>query len=352
MTEDLDQFEPLRRLDRDLKKASRQLSCRGARNLVDFYYQIQGFRTAAANQVRMAKDAGEPNLVIDWVASSTRTLENDIKKALDEFTDEWAAGRWMKSIVGIGPVISAGFLATLDIRKAMTASRFWRYCGLDAETEWLGRKEADALVKEVGDGDKTLSDAQLLILAERARLPVATIHQRLRFLQKKEDGESVSKSATNVSKALSLCPWNPKLKRLCYLLGDCFMKFSNHKDQFYGAIFRQRREYEDRLNEAGKYADQAKKSLEEVRYGEGTEARKHYENGKLPPARMLLRAERYAVKMFLSHLHHVMYWDYFGKAPPIPYALEKLEQSQHRHYIPPPNFPWEGGGRSLRELLG
>jgi hypothetical protein len=90
-------------------------------------------------------------------------------------------------------------------------------------------------------------------------------------------------------------------------------------------------------------------SLREKNFGAETEARKHYEAGKLPPARLHMRALRYSVKLFLSHLHQVMFADYHGKPAPAPFPLEKLVG--HTHVVPIPNWPFNGGGRSLRELL-
>jgi hypothetical protein len=56
----------------------------------------------------------------------------------------------------------------------------------------------------------------------------------------------------------------------------------------------------------------------------------------LPPARLLLRAQRYAAKLFLAHYHEVAYKDFFKKPPPLPYAIAYLG---HAHKIEPPNQP-------------
>jgi hypothetical protein len=41
-------------------------------------------------------------------------------------------------------------------------------------------------------------------------------------------------------------------------------------------------------------------------------------------------ARRWAVKIFLSHVHQVMYYDHFKEAPPRPFAIEHLG---HAHMI-------------------
>ena len=103
-----------------------------------------------------------------------------------------------------------------------------------------------------------------------------------------------------------------------------------------GRVYAQRKELEIERNEAGRFADQAAVSLKSKNWRSDTATRKHYEAGKLPPARIHLRAERYATKLFLSHFHHVMYENEFGKAPPKPYIFNRPE---HVHYLAPPNWP-------------
>ena len=131
-------------------------------------------------------------------------------------------------------------------------------------------------------------------------------------------------------------PWNGSLKRLCWLIGESFTKVSNNENDVYGKVYRERKELEVSRNEAGLFADQAAASLAKKNWRADTATRKHYESGKLPPARIHLRAQRYAVKLFLSHLHHVMFWLEFGEQPPKPYILTRPE---HVHFIAPPNWP-------------
>src|SRR5437868_2830042 len=89
-------MEVLTRLDHDLKAAARLMGRREVRTLVDLYYQIQEFRKASGNMVESQGE--EPGEVIGWVFSNTRRLEENIKRALDEFSSEYSVGRWMKSI--------------------------------------------------------------------------------------------------------------------------------------------------------------------------------------------------------------------------------------------------------------
>jgi len=80
---------------------------------------------------------------------------------------------------------------------------------------------------------------------------------------------------------------------------------------------------------------QAARSLEERKIKD-KDLKACYEAGRLPAGRLDLRARRYAVKLFLAHLHHVMYEDHFETPPPKPYVIE---HGGHVHFIGPPNWP-------------
>jgi hypothetical protein len=131
-------------------------------------------------------------------------------------------------------------------------------------------------------------------------------------------------------------PWNASLKRLCWIAGESFTKVSGYEDAFYGQIFRQRKEFEVEKNAAGHYAEQAARQLAAKKYGDDTKARSALSAGHLPDAQINLRAQRYAVKMFLSHLHHVWHEIATGSPPPKPYIL--TPEGGHAHFIAPPNW--------------
>jgi hypothetical protein len=124
------------RLSGDLKKAARDLTAGQARYVVDSYYQIQQFRMESANNVRAAEEAGEPTEFLVWLRDLNKRMEATVKSALNEYTETLPAARWAKSITGIGPVISAGLAAHIDIRRAQTAGAIWRFAGLDPTMRW------------------------------------------------------------------------------------------------------------------------------------------------------------------------------------------------------------------------
>jgi hypothetical protein len=311
-----DLLDPVSRLTRDLRNAATTLSPDEARFLVDAYYAMQRDRIRAEHQERQLAKGDEPHDVMSWLASQRDVLEQQVRRALDAYSGSHLVGIWARSIVGIGPVIAAGLLANIDISRAPTVGHIWRYAGLDP---------------------------------------------------------TVKRGEKGVKRS-----WNGSLKRLCFLIGESFVKVSNNENDVYGKIFRARKAFEVAKNDQGDYADQAKTSLAERNFGEDTDARQWYEGcypagtmakvllldadkraaylksvkvkpGKgvqmLPPARIHLRSHRYAVKVFLAHLHHVWYETVFGKAPDKPYVLTEgahlayPELAVHTHYIAPPNWP-------------
>lgn len=257
-------LDPIVRLTRDLKLAGATLSQQEARYLVDSYYQIQDYRKAAANQKRALTESGEPHSVIAWLLAQMQTLEGQIQRALDAWSDQQPAGVWAKSIVGIGPIIAAGLLAHVDIAKAPTAGHIWRFAGLDPTVTWEKKTKR---------------------------------------------------------------PWNADLKVLCWKTGQSFMKFQNHAGDFYGHYYRARKGSEQAQNAAGAFADQARATLAAKAIGKETEAYKWYSQGMLPPAHVDARARRWVVKLWLSHFHAVLYECHYGVPPAHPYVMAVLGHS-------------------------
>ena len=249
------------KLTRDLVNASKTLSQKEARYLVDLYYQMQDNRIRSYGQVRALSETEEPHDVISWAAEQSETLENQIRRALDKYTDEEAAGAWAKSNVGIGPVLSAGLCANIgDARRFATCGDLWSYCGL---------------------------------------VPG----------QKRKRGEKAN--------------WSSSLKRLAWLIGQSFVKVSGNDKAFYGHLYKQKKAYYVAKNENGDYAERAAQCLLDKKYGKDTDAFKHYSAGRLPPAHIQAMGERYAAKIFLSHFWEISL-RLKGVTPPKAYAIAIL----------------------------
>lgn len=264
------ELEPIEKLTKDLAAATKTLSAGEARFLVDAYYAMQENRIRTHAQIRALNSSGEPHEVLQWLAKQDETLEAQIKRALSRYAESTALGEWAMSNKGIGPVITAGLMAHIDINKAPTVGHIWRFAGLDPTLRWEKKTKR---------------------------------------------------------------PWNASLKTLCWKIGESFVKVSGYEDAYYGRIYSERKALEVERNERLCFSAQAQEILAQKKFGKDTEARKHYEAGRLPPAHIHARAKRYAVKLFLSHYHEQAYRLELGKEPPLPYPIAHLGHV-HRIAVP------------------
>ncbi len=229
-----------------------------AYQLVRFYLHVQKLRIAANNRAKALERSGRPNRTPVAVAERLFALERSIAQALGNWARSHPAGQWMLRQHGVGPVLAAALLAQL-LRGPVPerVSSWWAYAGLAPDR----------------------------------------VHERGRPRT-----------------------WNATLKMFCYRLADSFVRFHDDPKCYYGQVYAQRKALERERNERGEYQLLAKKALE-TRDIRDSETRDWYEKGMLPPGRIELRARRYAVKLFLAHLHHVCYEAAYGKPPPDPYPI-------------------------------
>ena len=269
--------ELVERLKRDviaaLKSGEMKMSRDEIRYLVDTYYQIQKVRQQSGNQEFAQSKEPEPCFVVSYLHDQLTVLENQLVRVFDAWTDQHRVGVWAKEQYGIGPVIAAGLLAHIDIEKAPHVGHILSFAG---------QVPPDLIKWEKG--------------------------------QKR--------------------PFNLKLKVLCWKIGDSFCKFSGRDECYYGKLYRKRKELEVQNNESGGNAECAKATLEKKKIREKA-TRLCYDNGKLPPGRVDLRARRWAVKIFLSHWHMVAYWDRWHVVPPMPYPIAHLG---HADLLMPPGI--------------
>jgi len=254
-------LESVDKLTKDMRQAAVKMSRDEARFLVDAYYQMQDDRIRGNNQVRSMIDSGEPNDVLRWLSAQSSILEDNIKRALDRYTDAHLVGRWSRSVCGIGPIISAGLLAHIDISRVKTAGQIWRFAGQDPTSVW-------------NKGERR--------------------------------------------------PWNARLKTLCWKIGESFVKVQNRDSDFYGKLYAARKVIEIARNDNGDFKSQAEAKLTKFKIGKDTDAYKAYIQGKLPPAHLHARARRYAVKIFLAHYFEVAYFDHNKERAPLPYVIAHL----------------------------
>jgi hypothetical protein len=302
---DTTEAQAIRRLSRDLAVAAKTMHPDEARFLVDAYYIIQEDRKRSGNQVKAMEKSHEPHDVLLWFFDQNRVLEGQIKRALDQYAKNHPLGDWLYSIVGIGPVLSAGMLCYFDFEtRQRAAGELWKLAGLDPSSTWEKRQKR---------------------------------------------------------------PWNAGLKTLCYKIGESFVKSQNLDGSFYGPLFAERKGYEIQRNRNGDLVDQAECGAQRVK--KKTEAWPWYagcypasiwdgylalpleERAKrhtalrgepgtgtpmLPPAHIHSRARRWTVKLFLSHLAEMGSCYYHHRPLAMPFAIARLG---HKDYIPPPNPP-------------
>jgi hypothetical protein len=167
----------------------------------------------------------------------------------------------------------------------------------------------------------------VLYLAVKSGRNVNTVK---RGLQRQLDKRKQSDKSALIA-YLSMPPYNIELKRMCYLIGESFVKVSN-RGSLYGRIYKERKALETMKNENGDYADQAAKLLSEKNYDPNTETYKFLSQGKLSPAHINRRAQRYATKIFLTHFFEAC-WIYTHKCePPVIYPIA---HQGHVDYIEP-----------------
>ncbi|MGE5512381.1 MAG: transposase [Bacteroidota bacterium] len=382
---------PIQRLSRDLRQAAATLSDDEARFIVDAYYIQQKDRIRMNNATKALERNGKPHSVIKYLTDQAEVLENQLKAALDRYSLAHEIGIWVRSLKGIGPVFAAGLMAHIDITRCPTAGAVWQFAGLNPNSvwhkgEWVADTYANAS-KTHGKGWPALIE----VCRSMGKRPLHILHEvgAIESIPSVEDARSVVEELEPETYAercefhadrvllamqnpvagyerligkfefdekpilanLKKRPWNADLKRLLFLVGESFVKVSGGDDPSpYGILYKERKEREIAKNEAGDFAPLAQRALTEKRYGVDTTARAYYEKGLLPPARIHLRAKRFAVKRFLSDYHLVAYWMHYKRLPPAPYILsvQSGQAGQHAHYDV---VIWDSLPKDLQEAL-
>ena len=318
---------------------SANMSREETRFVVTSYYDIQSTRLQLNNRLLALKKKEEPRSAIEFIFNGMKNTEDNIKKILVGYSKGQQIGQWAESIPGIGPVISAGLIAHIDITRAPTVGHIWRFAGLDPTSEWLGREKAEKLISDIvhqRDLKTNVSDEQVAQIANLAYRRADALKTQALSFSKDENTTVVTKGY--LIKALSKRPWNADLKLVCWKAGQSFVplagKITKEKGpDIYGNVYSERKVLEIQRNEAGNNADVAAKRMLQV--GRDTDAYKAYSQGFLPPGHVHARATRYATKLFLAHWHHVAYELKYNTPPPKPYIIE---HGGHTHYIAPPHW--------------
>lgn len=319
------------RMTQELRDAARELTRQDGRYLLDAYYQIQRWRIRAHNQAQadeMQDDAALP--VLDFMSTFTAALEKRVQLILKHFANAYTVGEWSMSITGVGKTLAAGLLTHIDITRADTAGAIWRFAGLDPSMKWWKKEEARELANELVE-NSVATDEELVRIARRLDIQPESFRKRLELVADQEDPNP---TRSRVIEAITMRPWNADLKTLCWKIGESFQK-QQADNSFYRREYDKRKAYEQEKNEAGDYADQAARKLEQRPNHAQADT---YAEGRLPDGHINMRVKRWTVKLFLAHWHWVAYLAHYGKEPPNPYIIE---HGAHTHVVEPPNWPME-----------
>ena len=213
--------------------------------------------------------------------------EDMMKKAIIKLMENNAVARWLQSITGFGPLTAAVIASELDIRKAPTSGHFESYTGFT---------ESGVLKK----GVKANHNA---------------------FLKTK----------------------------IWFTFNGMFKMSLKNKKCFYGTLIRDIYDVQKQRNERGDFKELAYANLDRLRVKEKSNPKykmakgdlETYGVGKLKNSHLLKRSYRVAIKIFLSHLHAVMFALWFKSEPPVPYIFSQFANNPHVHYIGIPNISEE-----------
>lgn len=298
-------MESLKKMAQDIARSSQDIGPKQARFLCDQYYSIQEWRLAMTNRSKALAKSEQPKEVVQYASEQLELLEKQLARALGYYVESEKFGIWLTSIVGIGPVIASGLMSNVDWPNTNVATKLWSYSGLNPQAKWEKGKPR---------------------------------------------------------------PWNAFLKTLSFKIGESFIKFQRHENDFYGKWYAWRKAIEWQRNLDGTFSPQAVSKMQTFPVDPSTNAYQWYVGNidpkwameivaqqklfplsipksaflpddaprfhMLPPGHIHARARRYAVKLFLSHCVEVAHWLNHGVLAPTIYIIAK---ESHADYIYPHN---------------
>lgn len=331
-------IRPTREMRQLLKDTAAMIGPREARPIVDTYYQLQKVRICTGNRLSAGERGVDdpPMVILAELHKRFKALEGIAAEQLQAFAESEVVGQWAMSIRGVGPIISAGLLAHIDITRAPTVGNIWRLAGLDSTDAWFSESKAEDMVAQLNGklANSLVELEQMWPMLNQTRMT-----KRLNFIRQHKDGTAGAPltekppTKSELRRAVAMRPHNARLKTLCFKIGDSFVKQSGKDDDVYGHVYLQRKADEQARNEGGVYADQAAAVIKRTPTHKQAAT---YKKGKLSDNHIHMRAMRYSVKLFLAHFHHVAYESHYGTPPPKPYVIE---HGGHTKFIGPPNWP-------------
>lgn len=151
------------------------------RAIIESYYDTQDRRIEVENQIRsieQGKAEGDNIFLQESVLARLKLIEEDTEKRMLQYLKEYPIYReFLKEVKGVGPIISAGLISWIEKPdKFATMSKLWCYAGL-------------AVDQETGKAVK------------------------------RTKGQKIN--------------WNPRMKVLCWKIGEAFVKTKGPGRQLY-----------------------------------------------------------------------------------------------------------------------
>lgn len=232
------------------------------RAIVEDFYDIQKFRISVEGQLRSLDQGtaeGGADFFRDKVYGGAKQIEKDVLKEIQS----WLKGEeiyteWLINVKGVGPILSAGLIAWIeDITKFATISKLWRYSGM--------------AVAEDGRAERRV-------------------------------------------KGQKIC-WNPRMKNLCWKLGESFVKTKGNFRFLYEDI---RKDYDSKW----KTSDDCKS------IGCAKQGAKKGDKRECMKGHRYAAAKRKTVKIFLALLF-MKWYELSGEKPrhPRPFSIDVLGHS-------------------------
>lgn len=252
----LAEIRALRRaFNKDIYNAAKVIPEREVRYLVDMYYTAQQMRIAVEGKLRSIDE--KPNEMLVLFLDMFEEVEKDIQAALDVYTHNSAVGNSFRRVKGIGPVLTAAWLAHVNVHIAGNCSKVLSFGGYNPNMVW-------------GKGEKR--------------------------------------------------PYNADLKLVFNKMGRAFVFLSN-RNSYFGQRYKENKKLVEKRNEAGMFAERCAELLRTRNYRTDTNAYKCYKEGKYPPAHVSASARLKTVALCVGVLHREHFRVVFGDYPVDPYLV-------------------------------
>ena len=327
-------------LEDTLRLQAADLTKREAKLLYRYHRNVQVMRIACEQSIGLLEhQKTPPPELFFYFRRSARRLEKQTTSALEIYVDQYVATRWMRE-VGLGSAQATAIFTMVDLEKIKgNVSSLFRFAGYDPSVTKLTKQEAGECIRYFREQyKKDYVDLEVLHYVAR------DLNRGVEQLKRITKVGMYRKDITwgQLYRAIMSCPWCQELKEVLFRVGMAFRRTGGNAQPTspYRSIYDWRKEYEVMRNERGDLAEQAAYKLKSRNFRKDTTAYKHYIEGRLPPAHLDARARRFTIKVFLVHLHQVLFFERYGRMPPRPYILDVLGKERE---IKCPKWPFRSG---------